>query len=387
LFIELEGDARHMAEKVLEIDDIQIEFRIGKKYIPAVSGVSLSIEKGKTLGVVGESGCGKTVTANSVMRLLPKRVSRISRGSIRVCGRELIGISDRELNKTRGKIVSMIFQEPMTSLNPVHTVGAQMREMLYAHPGSPDGADGGGEPGRRGKIPRKEADALCADMLRQVGIPAPEQRMREFPHMLSGGMRQRVMIAMALLCRPALLIADEPTTALDVTIQAQILDLINRLRSEFGASVMLITHDMGVIAGSCDDVAVMYAGKVLEYNCVEAVVMSPRHPYTYGLLKSAPRVDEDVDTLYNIRGLVPTLEDMPAGCRFADRCDYACSVCESEEPGICAFGGGQVRCWLYREDAPEEVMERRRQFERETAVQPISPDASASLRKGADGHV
>jgi oligopeptide/dipeptide ABC transporter ATP-binding protein len=378
-----------MSEKVLEIEDIQVEFKIGKRFIPAVSGVSLSIERGKTLGVVGESGCGKTVTANSVMRLLPKRASRVTRGSIRVCGRELAGISDYELNQVRGRDMSMIFQEPMTSLNPVHTVGAQLREMLYAHLGSVDGAAGrggatdaavreNGAPREGGnRISRKEADAICVDMLRQVGIPAPEQRMREFPHMLSGGMRQRVMIAMALLCRPALLIADEPTTALDVTIQAQILELINRLRSEFGTSVMLITHDMGVIAGNCDDVAVMYAGRVLEYNSVEAVFMSPRHPYTYGLLKSVPRVDEDMDSLYNIRGLVPTLEDMPSGCRFAERCDYACSLCRSEDPGAFAIGGGQVRCWLYREDAPEEIEARRRQFEREMAENPVSSGAAS----------
>jgi oligopeptide/dipeptide ABC transporter ATP-binding protein len=190
------------------------------------------------------------------------------------------------------------------------------------------------------------------------------------------------MIAMALLCRPALLIADEPTTALDVTIQAQILELISDLRREFGASVMLITHDMGVIAGNCDDVAVMYAGKILEYNSVAEVFTAPRHPYTYGLLKSVPRVDEDVDTLYNIRGLVPTLEDMPAGCRFTERCDYVCAVCASEDPGICVTGGGQVSCWLYREDAPEDAKARRVQFEREMAANPVS--SGASLRKEAD---
>jgi oligopeptide/dipeptide ABC transporter ATP-binding protein len=339
-----------MAAKVLEIDDIQVEFKIGKKYIPAVSGVSLSIDKGKTLGVVGESGCGKSVTASAVMRLLPKRTGRVSRGAIRLCGQEITGISDKAMNEVRGKMVSMIFQEPMTSLNPVHSVGAQLREMLRAHA---DAASGGK------KMSRAQADAVCTDMLRQVGIPAPEQRMKEYPHMLSGGMRQRVMIAMALLCNPALLIADEPTTALDVTIQAQILDLINELRREMGTSVMLITHDMGVIAGNCDDVAVMYAGKIVEYNSVEQLFDSPRHPYTYGLLKAVPRVDEDVETLYSISGLVPTLEEMPEGCRFAGRCEFTCPVCQAEDPGLSEYGGGQVRCWMYREDAPADVAARR----------------------------
>jgi oligopeptide/dipeptide ABC transporter ATP-binding protein len=337
-----------MAGPVLEIKDLSVEFRIGKRFVPAVSGVSLAVSRGKTLGIVGESGCGKSVTANAVMQLLPRRVSRISEGSVRLCGRELIGLANEELNQIRGRDVSMVFQEPMTSLNPVHTVGGQLREMLFAHEDDKN---------------RQRADERCIRMLASVGIPAPAQRMKEYPHQLSGGMRQRVMIAMALLCRPALLIADEPTTALDVTIQAQILELIEKMREETGAAVILITHDMGVIANNCDDVAVMYAGQVVEKNTAYGIFVAPRHPYTYGLLRSVPRVDEDAETLYNIQGVVPTLEEMPAGCRFANRCEFAAAVCKERDPGLIETDGGLARCRLYQKDAPAEIARNKQRFE------------------------
>lgn len=347
-----------MSENVLDVNDLQVEFKIGKRYIPAVSAVSFSIARGKTLGIVGESGCGKTVTASTIMRLLPKRNSKVAGGSVVLCGKELIPLSDKEINGVRGKLVSMIFQEPMTSLNPVHTIGAQLREMLYAH----EGAKTDGAAGRARRLTRAEADEVCADMLAKVGISAPDQRMREYPHQLSGGMRQRVMIAMALLCNPSLLIADEPTTALDVTIQAQILDLMKKLQRETGTSVMLITHDMGVIANNSDSVAVMYAGQIVEYNDVRGIFKRPRHPYTFGLLRSVPRVDEDVEKLHTIDGLVPTLEEMPEGCRFYNRCGYACDVCEANDPGLTEVEGGSVRCWLYRPDAPAEAERLLRRF-------------------------
>jgi len=347
-----------MAGTVLEVRDLQVEFKLGREFVPAVSGVTFSLESGKTLGIVGESGCGKTVTANAIMRLLPKRSSRISNGAVSLLGKDLVPLTDKEINRLRGKAVSMIFQEPMTSLNPCHTIGAQLREMLYSHAYD--------EPGTR-KLSKGDADEICIDMLEQVGIPAPAQRMKEFPHQLSGGMRQRVMIAIALMCNPALLIADEPTTALDVTIQAQILELIKKLQKERGTSVMLITHDMGVIAGNADYVAVMYAGQIVEYNEAAKVFASPRHPYTYGLLKSVPRVDADVEKLFTIEGIVPTLEDMPCGCRFCNRCSYACAACESSDPGLVRYGGGDVRCWLYREDCPSDAIENLGRFERDTS--------------------
>ncbi|MDR2501708.1 MAG: ABC transporter ATP-binding protein [Oscillospiraceae bacterium] len=346
-----------MKKNVLEVNDLQVEFRIGGRYVPAVSEITFSIPAGATLGIVGESGCGKTVTASTIMRLLPKKKSRVGSGSIRLNGTELLGLSDKAINKARGGEVSMIFQEPMTSLNPVHTVGAQLREMLYAHEGRKTDAAG-----RTRRLTRAEADAVCVGMLTQVGIPAPGQRMREYPHQLSGGMRQRVMIAMALICKPSLLIADEPTTALDVTIQAQILDLMRELQRDTGASIMLITHDMGVIAGSSDYVAVMYAGHVVEYGDVRSIFKSPKHPYTFGLLKAVPRVDEDFPRLYTIQGLVPTLEEMPPGCRFAGRCAYACPICERENPGSVPVDGGTVRCWFYREDAAEDIRASRARF-------------------------
>ena len=351
-----------MTDNVLEVKELQVEFKINKKYVPAVTDVSFEIKKGTTFGVVGESGCGKTVSASSIMGLLPKRTSKVTNGSILLDGEEIVGLSIKELNKIRGKKISMIFQEPMTSLNPVHTIGAQLREMYYAHTGVYKDE----KTGKIKRMPKDEANKICIKMLTEVGIPEPAVRMKEYPHQLSGGMRQRIMIAMALLCNPELLIADEPSTALDVTIQAQILDLMRKLQSEKGTAIMLITHDMGVIANYTDYVAVMYAGKIVEYNDVSSIFDTPRCPYTYGLLKSVPRVDEDVEKLYTIEGLVPTLEDMPAGCRFYNRCKYACKICEKEDPGLIKYGTGKVRCWMYREDAPEDIKKMLTQFNTDT---------------------
>ena len=321
-------------KNVLEVEGLRVEFLINKRYIPAVEDVSFHIPEGKTLGIVGESGCGKSVTANSIMGLLPRYTGRVAAGSIRLRGEDMLKMTEKERRAHRGKTVAMICQEPMTSLNPVYTVGSQMIEMIRAHDKS---------------VSKKECEARCIEMLRKVGIPSPEQRFREYPHQLSGGMRQRVMIAMALLNDPALLIADEPTTALDVTIQAQILDIFSELKRDTHSAIMLITHDMGVVAEVADYVMIMYAGKVCEYNTAEAVFDRPLHPYTQGLLRSIPRRDQNVEELYTIPGNVPTLEEMPAGCRFATRCAYATERCLREAPPQTPSGEGFVFCWKYEE--------------------------------------
>ncbi|HIT57562.1 MAG TPA: ABC transporter ATP-binding protein [Candidatus Galloscillospira stercoripullorum] len=322
-----------MDEPLLKVEGLCVSFRIGKRDIPAIEDVGFSLYKGETLGIVGESGCGKSVTANTIMGLLPKYSGKITAGSVRLKGREITAMTEKQQREIRGNEISMIFQEPMTSLNPVYTIGTQMVEMARAH--------------RR--ISRKEALARSLEMLRRVEIPEPEQRLREYPHQLSGGMRQRVMIAMAMMCEPDVLIADEPTTALDVTIQAQILDLMNGLKKTSQTAIMLITHDMGVVAESTDHVLVMYAGQVVESNSTENIFNHPLHPYTQGLLKAIPRPDEDTDTLYTIPGRVPTLEEMPSGCRFAERCPYATEKCVSQGPKLVSHGEGQVRCWKYGE--------------------------------------
>ncbi len=322
-----------MDEPLLKVEGLCVSFRIGKRDIPAIEDVGFSLYKGETLGIVGESGCGKSVTANTIMGLLPKYSGKITAGSVRLKGREITAMTKKQQREIRGNEISMIFQEPMTSLNPVYTIGTQMVEMARAH--------------RR--ISRKEALARSLEMLRRVEIPEPEQRLREYPHQLSGGMRQRVMIAMAMMCEPDVLIADEPTTALDVTIQAQILDLMNGLKKTSQTAIMLITHDMGVVAESTDHVLVMYAGQVVESNSTENIFNHPLHPYTQGLLKAIPRPDEDTDTLYTIPGRVPTLEEMPSGCRFAERCPYATEKCVSQGPKLVSHGEGQVRCWKYGE--------------------------------------
>ena len=330
-----------MSTPLLEVNNLAIDFLIGKQKVNAVHDVSFSLQPGETLGIVGESGCGKSVTATSLLRLLPARTSEIDPGSsIRLEGRELTTLSEREFRKIRGKEISMIFQEPMTSLNPVQTIGKQMVEMVRAHQ----------------KLPRQEAEAICVSMLEKVGIPEAAQRMKEYPHQLSGGMRQRVMIAMALSCNSKVLIADEPTTALDVTIQAQILELMQRLKSELGTAIILITHDMGVVAECTDRVMVMYAGEIVEFGRVEDIFQRPAHPYTIGLQRSIPKLNGTIERLATIDGTVPSLTAMPAGCRFADRCPSCTARCRAEHPALKDIGGGRrVRCWLAEEGGEDHA--------------------------------
>lgn len=327
-----------MAQPILEVNNLAVNFLVGKQEVTAISDVTFHIDKGQTLGVVGESGCGKSVTATSILRLLPKSTSHFASGEIILDGKDLVKLSDKEMCAIRGTKASMIFQEPMTSLNPVYTIGTQMVETIRAHDKSKS---------------KKDAFAYGIEMLEKVGIPAAEQRMHEYPHQLSGGMRQRVMIAMALSSNPLLLIADEPTTALDVTIQAQILELLKDLRKKMDTAILMITHDMGVIADIADYVMVMYAGKVVEYNSVAEIFKHPKHPYTIGLLKSIPRLDQDTEELFTIKGVVPSLTEMPAGCRFCTRCTEAEDICFKEDPGLTELDGGQVRCWKYRNDRSE----------------------------------
>ena len=291
-------------DSILEVKDLVTAFDSDAGQLTAVDGVSFAVPRGKTLGIVGESGCGKTVTAFSITRLLPQPHGKILGGSIRFEGRELTSLPLEQMRALRGREISMIFQEPMTALNPVHTVGRQLGEAILLHE----------------RCPKQEVLARSIEMLKKVRIPSPEVRIGEYPHQLSGGMRQRVMIAMALIHKPKLLIADEPTTALDVTVQAQILELIAELQREMRMSVVLITHDLGVIAEVCDEVVVMYAGRVVERAPVHELFAKPRHAYTRGLLESIPRLDSTPKTkLKAIRGSVPSIENLPAGCRFAER--------------------------------------------------------------------
>ncbi len=319
---------------LLTIRNLHTYFFTDEGVAKAVDGVDLELEEGGTLGVVGESGCGKSVTALSIMRLIPDPPGKITQGEIRFGGTNLLDLSEAAMRKIRGRSISMIFQEPMTSLNPVFQIGDQISEVLRLHEG----------------MSRKGAWDRSIEMLRLVGIPSPERRVQEYPHQLSGGMRQRAMIAMALACSPKLMIADEPTTALDVTIQAQILELINRLQREKGMSVMLITHNLGVIAETARKVAVMYAGRVVEYAEVKPIFASPLHPYTQGLLKSIPRLDEDHTRkarLEAIPGLVPSLLELPKGCKFSNRCKFVFDKCV-EEPSLIEIAPAHfVRCWLH----------------------------------------
>ncbi len=316
--------------KLLEVKNLRTYFRTEDGVARAVDGVSFSVDRGETLGVVGESGCGKSVTALSVMGLIPSPPGTIEGGEILFDGDDLTTYSDDQLRKVRGNDVSMIFQEPMTSLNPVFTIGDQIDEAILLHQG----------------VTKEEARKRAIEMLKLVGIPAAEQRYSEYPHQLSGGMRQRVMIAMALSCNPKLLIADEPTTALDVTVQAQILELMNKLQEELGMGMMMITHDLGVIAEVCDRVAVMYAGKIVEYADVDPIFYSPRHPYTIGLLNSIPRLGDRVEKLATIEGTVPPPTDWPKGCHFCTRCQWADDLCWNDEPQLVEVDTGhQVACW------------------------------------------
>jgi peptide/nickel transport system ATP-binding protein len=342
-----------MAEPLLEIRDLVTEFRTDRGTVRAVDGVSFAVPRGTTLGVVGESGCGKSVTALSIMRLVASPPGRIASGSIRYAGKDLLALPEKDMRAIRGDRIGMIFQEPMTSLNPVFTVGDQVAEAVRLHQGKS----------------RAEARQVAIAMLAKVGIPAPEHRVDDYPHQLSGGMRQRVMIAMALSCKPDLLIADEPTTALDVTIQAQILELLRGLQAELGMSILLITHDLGVVAETCAEVIVMYAGRVVEQAPTAALFARPRHHYTAGLLRSVPSYQPAGAAaatpyrdgaapararLTEIAGMVPPLHALPKGCKFVDRCGAAIDRCRTEEPALVAIGapddGHRVRC-----HAPVEV--------------------------------
>ena len=324
---------------LLEVKDLVTEFPTRKGIVRAVNGVTFSIDRGEILAVVGESGSGKSVTSLSIMGLL-QDPGHVAGGSITFDGKDLLAASEREMEAIRGDQISMIFQEPMTSLNPVYRVGDQIVEAIQTHT----------------DMNKKDAWARAVEMLRVVGIPSPEERARDYPHQMSGGMRQRVMIAMALSCDPKLLIADEPTTALDVTIQAEILDLIYKLRDEFDMAVMLITHDLGVVSEVADRVVVMYCGQVVEEGEKVELFDYPLHPYTLGLLRSIPRLeDEQSERLYMIKGSVPNVLDMPPGCPFSDRCDRCFDRCRKEVPELRDVPGTdrRVRCFLY--DDPSEV--------------------------------
>ena len=324
---------------LLEVKELRTRFSSEKGTITAVDGVTFRVDYGETLGVVGESGCGKSVTAESIMRLLNEKSTRYD-GEINFKGRNLLSLPEKKMLDIRGNEISMIFQDAMTSLNPVFTIGNQIAESIIVHQ----------------NLGKKEAMEKAVEMLRLTGIPSPEKRVHEYPHEISGGMRQRVMIAMALSCKPSLLIADEPTTALDVTIQAQILEVINDLKEELNMGVMMITHDLGVVAEVCTRVAVMYLGQVIEESDVDTLFDSPRHPYTRGLLKSIPTITGDrSQKLHTIQGVVPALDNVPKGCRFAPRCPYATDQCISESPLLEPLENGQkVRCWHHEEIMKQE---------------------------------
>jgi len=320
---------------ILQIENLNTHFETARGTVRAVDGVDLHLNEGDTLGIAGESGCGKTVLALSIMRLIPSPPGRIVSGRVLFEGTDLLGLTDEEMRRIRGKRISMIFQEPMTSLNPVFRIGDQIAEALELHEGLTAG----------------DARDRAVEMLRLVGIPAPEMRSRDYPHQMSGGMRQRVMIAMAMSCRPRLMLADEPTTALDVTIQAQILDLILALKREVGTSVILITHDLGVIAEAAQHAAIMYTGWVVEQGPVAAIFSSPLHPYTVGLMNSIPRIGSGHSRggyLNVIPGTIPDLLELPSGCKFRDRCPRVMPICAEKVPQLLEYTPGHyVRCWLW----------------------------------------
>ena len=322
------------AQPLLSIENLKTYFYVKGRVAKAVDDVSLAIQPGETLGLVGESGCGKSVTAHSIIQLIPDPPGKIVDGHIVFDGHDLLKLSEAEMRKIRGNRISMIFQEPMTSLNPVFSVGDQVGEVLRLHQG----------------LSRKDTRSRVLDIFKQVGIPAPETRLDDFPHQMSGGMRQRVMIAMALACNPRLMIADEPTTALDVTIQAQILDLMNKLKSDTGASILFITHDLGVIAEMAQHVAVMYAGKMVEYTDVKTLFAAPKHPYTVGLLESIPVLGQKTAAgrLSTIKGVVPSLFNLPEGCLFSDRCPDVFDDCHRIAPDMYSVGTNHIaRCLKY----------------------------------------
>jgi peptide/nickel transport system ATP-binding protein/oligopeptide transport system ATP-binding protein len=317
---------------LIEVKNLEVQFEVRGVTLRAVDDVSFTIAPGETLGLVGESGCGKSVTASAIMRLIPQPPGKISGGQILFDGTDLLKLTESKMRDIRGNRISMIFQEPMTSLNPVYTVGDQVAEVVELHQG----------------LGRKAAMEKVIEVFKQVGIPAAEKRVNDHTHKMSGGMRQRVMIAMALACNPRLMIADEPTTALDVTIQAQILVLMNRLKEDTGASILFITHDLGVIAEMAQKVAVMYLGKMVEYAAVADLFDTPKHPYTIGLMSSVPAVSKGKDRLATIPGVVPSLFNIPAGCPYYERCPDAREVCREKLPDMTEITKGHfVRCWNY----------------------------------------
>ncbi len=317
---------------LLNIEDLKISFFTPAGEVKAVNGVSYTLDKGEVLGIVGESGSGKSVSVSALMQLL-SHPGRVVGGSIRFDGKDILAMSGEQMRAIRGNDIAMIFQDPMTSLNPVYTIGNQLIETIRCH----------------NNVGKTEARKLAVENLRKVGISNPERRMRQYPHEFSGGMRQRVMIAMALSCRPKLLIADEPTTALDVTIQAQILDLMKSLKREIDAAVIMITHDLGIVSDICDRVLVMYGGKVVEAGAIDDIYYRPQHPYTKGLLACLPKVSAGKrEKLYPIEGTPIDLLNMPTGCSFASRCEKCMQVCLRQEPPVFDFGGGHIsKCWLH----------------------------------------
>ncbi|KGJ21123.1 ABC transporter ATP-binding protein [Paracoccus sanguinis] len=319
-----------MSTPLLSVEGLVIEFGRGAERFPAVNGIDLTLEAGRTLGLVGESGCGKSVTSLAIMRLVPEPPGHYAAGRIMFEGRDVLALPEHEMRDLRGGRIGMVFQEPMTSLNPVYTLGFQLTEMLQAH----------------AKLSAKAARDRAIELLDMVGLPSPASRVDDYPHQLSGGQRQRVMIAMALANDPVLLIADEPTTALDVTIQAQILELLQELQDRTGTAILLITHDLGVVAETCDDVAVMYAGSVVERAPTQALFADPQHPYTIGLMAAVPRLDSPADRLATIPGAVPPPWANRQGCRFASRCPLATARCRAERPPLRTLSPGHsVACW------------------------------------------
>jgi oligopeptide/dipeptide ABC transporter ATP-binding protein len=319
-------------DTIVSVENLKTYFYTEDGTVPAIDGVSFKVKRGETLAIVGESGSGKSVTSLSIMRLIPQPPGKIVAGDIKFNGDSLLEKSDKEMRSIRGNRISMIFQEPMTSLNPVFKIGDQISETIILHQ----------------KKSKKEALEEAVNLLNLVGIPEPERRINQFPHELSGGMRQRVMIAMALACKPELLIADEPTTALDVTIQNQILQLMKSLKDKSNMSIMLITHDLGVVAEMADRVVVMYSGQVVEQGDVFTIFESPKHPYTEGLLKSMPSAEKRIGKLYAIEGVVPNPLNLPTGCRFAARCEYATALCYEEMPELQQLSDEEaVRCWKH----------------------------------------
>ena len=324
---------------VLKVENLQTKFHVGKRIVHAVNGVSFELKKGTTLGIVGESGCGKSVTAHSILQLLPK-AGFIKEGKITYYDQTYkeqiltdFGRKSREIRSVRGQEISMIFQDPLSSLDPVYTIGAQIAENLFEHK----------------KVSKNEAKKRVIEILKNLGIPSPQKRYDDYPHQFSGGMKQRVMIAMAMICNPNILIADEPTTALDVTIQAQILTLMKDLQNNYGTSIILITHNMGIVAETCDEVAVMYMGRVVEFGTLEQIFNSPLHPYTKALLKSVPVLGIGENTkLESIRGTTPDASTVSKGCAFEPRCDFACNKCKEQPPReVVIEGNHRVLCWLY----------------------------------------